>query len=74
VTTPPTLDDLAADPGELLASCLNCHHNAVMSVDPVLERFPIRLNRAARISAAYVADCLGGMCNLIGDCSKRVLS
>jgi hypothetical protein len=35
-----------------------------------LERFPIRLNRAARIKAAYVADCLGGMCNLIGDCSN----
>jgi serralysin len=39
--------------------------------DDHLERFPIRLNRAARIKAAYVADCLGGMCNLIGDCSRR---
>jgi hypothetical protein len=39
VSIPPTLADLAADPGELLASCQNCHHNAVMPVAPVLTRY-----------------------------------
>jgi hypothetical protein len=39
VTTLPTLADLVADPGELIASCQNSHHNAVMPVDPVLARY-----------------------------------
>jgi hypothetical protein len=39
MTLPPTLADLAADPGELIASCQNSHHNAVMPVDPVLARY-----------------------------------
>ena len=39
VSTPPTLADLAAAPGELVAWCQNCHHNAVMPVDPVLARY-----------------------------------
>jgi hypothetical protein len=39
VTTPPILGDLAAGLGELLAWCQNCHHNAVMPVDPVLARY-----------------------------------
>ena len=39
MTLPPTLADLAADPGELIASCQNCHHNAVPPVDPVLARY-----------------------------------
>ena len=39
VTRPPTLADLVADPGELIASCQNCHHNAVTPVDPVLARY-----------------------------------
>jgi hypothetical protein len=37
--TPPTLADLAAAPGELIASCQNCHHNATLPVDPVLARY-----------------------------------
>ena len=36
VTLPPTLADLAADPGELIASCLNCHHDAVLPIAPAL--------------------------------------
>jgi hypothetical protein len=39
VTRPPTLADLAADPGELVASCQNCHHDAVLPVAPVLARY-----------------------------------
>jgi hypothetical protein len=39
VSTPPTLADLAADLGELLASRQNCHHNAVLPVAPVLARY-----------------------------------
>jgi hypothetical protein len=39
VTTPLTLADLAADPGELLASCQNCHHNAILPVSLVLARY-----------------------------------
>ena len=38
-TLPPTLADLAADPGELIASCQNCHHNAVLPVALVLTRY-----------------------------------
>ena len=38
VTRLPTLADLAANPGELIASCQNCHHNAVLPVAPVLAR------------------------------------
>jgi len=39
VTTPPTLADLATDPGELIAACLRCHHDAVLPVAPVLDRY-----------------------------------
>jgi hypothetical protein len=39
VTLPPTLADLAANPGELIASCQNCHHNAVLTVAVVLARY-----------------------------------
>jgi hypothetical protein len=39
VITPPTLADLAAVPSELIASCQNSHHNAVLPVDPVLARY-----------------------------------
>jgi Zn finger protein HypA/HybF involved in hydrogenase expression len=39
MTPPPTLTDLAAAPGELIASCQNCHHNATLPVDPVLARY-----------------------------------
>jgi hypothetical protein len=39
VSIPPTLADLAADPGELIASCRNCHHDAVLPVAPVLARY-----------------------------------
>jgi hypothetical protein len=39
VSTPPTLADLAADPGELIASCQNCHHDAVLPVALVLARY-----------------------------------
>jgi hypothetical protein len=33
------LVDLAANPGELVASCRNRHHNAVLPVVPVLARY-----------------------------------
>jgi hypothetical protein len=39
VTQPQTLADLAADPGELIASCQNCHHDAVVPVAPMLARY-----------------------------------
>jgi hypothetical protein len=39
VSTPPTVADLAADPGELVASCQRCHHDAVLPVAPVLARY-----------------------------------
>jgi hypothetical protein len=39
MTLPPTLADLVAAPGELVASCQDCHHNAVMPVAPVLARY-----------------------------------
>jgi hypothetical protein len=39
VIRPPTLADLAADPGELVASCQRCHHDAVLPVAPVLARY-----------------------------------
>jgi hypothetical protein len=39
MTLPPTLADLAAALGELIASCQNCHHNATLPVDPVLARY-----------------------------------
>jgi hypothetical protein len=39
VTTPPTLADLAADPGELDVSCLDCHHNTTMPVSTLLPRY-----------------------------------
>jgi len=39
VTQPPTLADLAADPGELIASCRNRHHDAVPPVALVLARY-----------------------------------
>jgi hypothetical protein len=39
VSTPPNFADLAADPGELVASCQRCHHDAVLPVAPVLARY-----------------------------------
>jgi hypothetical protein len=39
VTQPPNLANLAADPGELIAACQNCHHDAVLSVALVLARY-----------------------------------
>jgi hypothetical protein len=38
MTGPPTLADLAADPGELIVWCMDCHHNAVLPVAPVPAR------------------------------------
>ena len=35
----PTLADLAADPGELVASGQNCHHDAILPVTLVLARY-----------------------------------
>ena len=37
MTGPPTLADLMADPGELVVSCLDCHHNTTTPV--VLSRY-----------------------------------
>src|SRR3954469_12148356 len=39
MTSPPTLADLAADPGELDVSCLDCHHSATMPVATLLPRY-----------------------------------
>jgi hypothetical protein len=39
VSTPPTLADLAAAPGELVASCQDCHHNMIMPVAALLSRY-----------------------------------
>jgi hypothetical protein len=39
MTSPPTLADLMADPGELDVSCLDCHHNATMPVAALLPRY-----------------------------------
>jgi hypothetical protein len=39
MTNPPTLADLAADPGELDVSCLDCHHNTTMPVSTLLPRY-----------------------------------
>jgi len=39
MTGPPTLADLAADPGELDVSCLDCHHNVTMPVATLLPRY-----------------------------------
>jgi hypothetical protein len=39
VILPPTLADLAADPGELDVSCLDCHHNMTMPVAALLPRY-----------------------------------
>jgi hypothetical protein len=39
VSTPPTLADLMAAPGELVAWCQRCHHDAVLPVAPVLARY-----------------------------------
>jgi hypothetical protein len=36
MTGPQTLADLMADPGELIVSCLDCHHNATMPVAALL--------------------------------------
>jgi hypothetical protein len=38
VSTPPTLADPVAAPGELVTSCQNCHHNTVLPMAPVLAR------------------------------------
>ena len=39
MTGPPTLADLMADPGELVVSCLDCHHNTTMPVAALLPRY-----------------------------------
>jgi hypothetical protein len=39
VSTPPVLADLAAAPGELVASCQDCHHNMIMPVAALLSRY-----------------------------------
>jgi hypothetical protein len=39
MTGPPTLADLMADPGELVVSCLGCHHNTTMPVAALLSRY-----------------------------------
>jgi hypothetical protein len=39
MTISPTLVDLVADPGELVVSCLDCHHNTTMSVAALLPRY-----------------------------------
>ena len=39
VSTPPTFADLAAAPGELVASCQDCHHNTTMPVAALLPRY-----------------------------------
>jgi hypothetical protein len=36
---PPTLADLAADAGELIASCRRCHHDAVLPVALAVARY-----------------------------------
>src|SRR3954453_3822789 len=40
MTGPPTLAALMADPGDLVASCLGCHHNTTMPVAALLSRYP----------------------------------
>jgi hypothetical protein len=40
--SPPTLADLMADPGELIVSCLDCHHNTTMPVAALLPRYPTK--------------------------------
>jgi hypothetical protein len=39
MTGPPTLADLMVDPGELVASCQDCHHNTTMPVAALLPRY-----------------------------------
>jgi hypothetical protein len=39
MTRPPSLADLAVDPGELDVSCLDCHHSATMPVAALLPRY-----------------------------------
>src|SRR3954464_5316437 len=39
MTISPTLADLVADPGELVVSCLDCHHNTTMPVAALLPRY-----------------------------------
>src|SRR4051812_26731483 len=39
MTSPPTLAGLMADPGELVVSCLDCHHNTTMPVAALLPRY-----------------------------------
>ena len=39
MTSPPTLADLVADPGELDVSCLDCHHNTTMPAAALLPRY-----------------------------------
>jgi hypothetical protein len=37
--TPPALADLMTDPGELVASCLDCDHNTTMPVAALLSHY-----------------------------------
>jgi hypothetical protein len=39
MTSPPTLADLMADPGELDLWCMDCYHNATMPVAALLPRY-----------------------------------
>ena len=39
MTSPPTLADLMADPGELDVTYLDCHHNTTMPVAALLPRY-----------------------------------
>jgi hypothetical protein len=39
MTSPPTLADLMADPGELDVSCLDCHHSTTMPVATLLPHY-----------------------------------
>jgi hypothetical protein len=55
--TPPTLADLVADPGELIALCQNSHHDAVLPVASVLARYG---------PTTPFPDVMGRFCCLIG--------
>jgi hypothetical protein len=39
MTNPPTLADLMTDPGEIVVSGLDCHHNTIMPVAAMLSRY-----------------------------------
>ena len=39
MTGPATLADLMVDPGELIVTCLDCHHNTTIPVATLLPRY-----------------------------------